>query len=141
MNMSRLPQGYASFDGAMRKEHEVSEMATGTAGTIAWFEIPAEDTERARNFYGRLFGWQFQPFDGEDYHMTYEGGGAIVKARVEAGPTVYFGTVDIDAAIARVRDLGGEAAEKQEIAGVGSYAQCTDTEGNPFGLYQHGGDA
>jgi predicted enzyme related to lactoylglutathione lyase len=52
------------------------------------------------------------------------------------GPTVFFGVEDLDAAIARVRELGGEAGEKQEIPGIGFYAQCMDTEGNPIGLYQ-----
>jgi uncharacterized protein len=51
-----------------------------------------------------------------------------------------IGTDDIDAAIARVRELGGEASDAQEIPGVGRYSQCTDTEGNPFGLYQGGGE-
>jgi uncharacterized protein len=108
-----------------------------TAGKIVWFELPAADTGRAQDFYGKLFGWQFQPFDGPgEYHMTYEGGGAIQPANGNKGALVYFGSDDIDASIARVRELGGEASDKQEIPGVGLYAQCTDSEGNPFGLYQ-----
>ena len=119
----------------------MSETMSETGGRIAWFELPAEDTKRAQEFYGRLFGWQFQAFDGEDYHMTYETGGAIYNAPGQKGPTVYFGTDDIDAAIARVRSLGGQAGDKQEIPNVGFYVHCRDTEGNPFGLYQHGGGA
>ena len=101
-----------------------------------WFEVPAGDTARARSFYGDLFGWQFQPYEGQDYHMTYEAGGAIFAAPEQTGPIVYFGVEDLDAAIERVRELGGDAGEKQEIPGVGFYAECTDTEGNPIGLYQ-----
>ena len=31
-------------------------------------------------------------------------------------------------------ELGGEAADAQEIPGVGCYPHCADTEGNAFGL-------
>ena len=108
-----------------------------TAGKIVWFELPAANTTRAQDFYGKLFGWTFQPFDGPmEYHMTHEAGGAIQPANGRKGPLVYFGSDDIDASIARVRELGGEASDSQEIPGVGRYAQATDTEGNTFGLYQ-----
>ena len=119
----------------------MSETVSETTGKVVWFELPAEDIARAREFYGRLFGWQFQAFEGmPEYQMTYEGGGAIQPGNGQKGPLVYFGTDDIDASVARVRrDLGGEASEPHEIPGIGRYATCTDSEGNPFGLYQ-GGD-
>ena len=49
---------------------------------------------------------------------------------------VYFDTDDIDATIAEARLLGGEAAEKTPIPGVGWFARCKDTEGNTFSLFQ-----
>jgi predicted enzyme related to lactoylglutathione lyase len=104
---------------------------------IAWFELPAQDTRRAQEFYGRLFGWQFEDFEGPaEYHMASEAGGAIFPANGERGPVAYFGVDDVDAARERVRELGGTAEERQEIPGVGLYAHCIDTEGNPFSLYQ-----
>ena len=104
----------------------MSETISETAGKVVWFELPAKDTTRARGFYGQLFGWQFQAFEGPtEYHMTYKGGGAIQPGNGQKGPLVYFGTDDIDAS---------------EIPGVGRYSRCTDSEGNPFGLYQ-GGEA
>ncbi|HUK44032.1 MAG TPA: VOC family protein [Gaiellaceae bacterium] len=107
-------------------------------GKITWFEIAGADGAHARGFYGSLFGWQFQPFEeGGDYQMTYEAGGAVYSAP-DKGILVYFGTSDIDASVARVRELGGEAGVPQEIANVGRYATCSDTEGNTFGLYQRG---
>jgi predicted enzyme related to lactoylglutathione lyase len=56
--------------------------------------------------------------------MSYEAGAAIFAAAEQRGPKVYFGVADIDAAIARVRELGGEAGDKQEIPGIGFYAEC-----------------
>jgi uncharacterized protein len=66
----------------------------------------------------------------------YEAGGAIANAPEQKCPIIHFGADDIDAALARVRELGGEAEEKQEAPGFGYFAYCTDTEGNRFGLYQ-----
>ena len=40
------------------------------AGKPVHFEIPAKDTSRAREFYGNLFGWQFDSMSGDAY--TYE---------------------------------------------------------------------
>jgi predicted enzyme related to lactoylglutathione lyase len=114
----------------------MTDSATSTSGKIVWFEVPAGDTERARSFYGQLFGWQFQQFGDQDYHTTSEAGGAIFGAPGQTGPVVYFGVDDVEAAIARVEELGGTSGEKQEIPGVGYYAQCKDTEGNQIGLYQ-----
>lgn len=119
----------------------MSETISETTGKVAWFELPAKDTKRAREFYGALFGWHFQSMDDQDYHITFDAAGAIKHVPEEKAPTVYFGTDDIDVSIARVRELGGEAGDKVEIPGFGHYATCTDTEGVPFSLYQDGGGA
>ena len=110
-----------------------------TDGKIAWFEIGAENAERARSFYGGLLGWTFEGFeeDGGDYQVASNGGGAVYTDEAK-GILVYFGTADIDASVARVRELGGEAGGAQDIPGIGRYAHCSDTEGNDFGLYQRG---
>ena len=41
-------------------------------GQMVHLEIPAGDTEKAREFWGSLFGWQWQEFEGSpsEYHMT-----------------------------------------------------------------------
>lgn len=114
---------------------------TETTSNIVWFELPAEDSSRAQAFYGQLLGWQFEPFGEQDYHVTHQGGGAIYGAPSQKGLLAYFGVRDIDAALARVGKLGGEAGPRHEMPGIGLYAHCTDTEGNAFGLYQDGGPA
>ena len=52
------------------------------------------------------------------------------------GPIVYFDTEDIEADVARVRELGGDAEDKQPIPHVGWFARCKDSEGNEFSLFQ-----
>jgi predicted enzyme related to lactoylglutathione lyase len=109
-------------------------------GQLVHFELPARDTGRAMSFWKSLFGWKFQEWSGPvEYHMLggNEPGGAIYPADDgPSGPIVYFGTSDIDASIARARELGGTAEDKQPIPGVGWFARCADTEGNAFSLFQ-----
>ena len=113
------------------------------AGQMVHLEIPAGDTEKARAFWGGLFGWEFQAFEGSptEYHMTRLSettGGAIMAAEgSERGPRVYFDIDDINAGVASVKELGGEANDAMPVPGMGWFATCTDSEGNDFGLWQN----
>ena len=52
-------------------------------------------------------------------------------------PIVDFDTDDIDASIAKVKELGGEAEDKTPIPHVGWFSHCTYTEkGIAFSLFQ-----
>ena len=46
------------------------------ASSIVWFEIPADNPERAKKFYGSLFGWNIKLFPGmtEYWHIDTGGG-------------------------------------------------------------------
>ena len=109
------------------------------AGRLVHFELPAKDSARAKEFYGSLFGWQFQAFGDVDYHMTQideQSGGAISGMLDGDRAMVYFDVEDIDSSLDQVRELGGEGEEKQPVPGIGWYAPCKDTEGTSFGLWQ-----
>ncbi|MGH3028896.1 MAG: VOC family protein [Gaiellaceae bacterium] len=116
-------------------------------GQMVHVEIPAGDTARAREFWGSLFGWEWQTVEAPtEYHMTRFSettGGAIYAPDPpdERGARVYFGVDDINAAGARVNELGGEAGEAMPVPGMGWFSICTDTEGNEFGLWQTEPDA
>jgi predicted enzyme related to lactoylglutathione lyase len=112
------------------------------AGEIVHIEIPADDTEQGRAFWGGLFGWQFQAYPGPwEYHMTQisdQGGAAITNMEPEKrGMRSYFAVDDINAGAARVRELGGEAADAQAVPTMGWFVTCTDPHGNEFGLWQN----
>ena len=111
------------------------------AGKLVHFELPATDTARAREFWSGLFGWKFQSWqEPVEYHMTegIEPVGAIFRAeQTQSGNLVaYFDTDDIDRSIVRIRELDGDAGEKQPIPGIGWFARCKDSEGNAFSLFQ-----
>jgi predicted enzyme related to lactoylglutathione lyase len=113
------------------------------AGQMVHVEIPAGDTAKARDFWGGLFGWQFQEFPGPtEYPMTRlsdTSGGAIYAPDPanKRGTRVYFDVDDINAGGARVEELGGEAGDAMPVPGMGWFSICKDTEGNEFGLWQN----
>jgi hypothetical protein len=114
--------------------------------TIVHFEIPADDVERAKTFYGKLFGWEFSVPPGFADYWTFAtgdpettaGGGLMARETPEqVGLVTYFGVESVDDAIARVEELGGTVVmPKQEVPGMGWWAHCLDTEGNPFAVWQ-----
>ena len=111
-----------------------------SSGKIVHIELPASDADRAQRFYAELFGWQFAEsgMPGIDYRMFQgEPGGAVYPGEnAGQGPIVYFETDDIDAELAKVRELGGQADDKQPIPGVGWFSGCKDPDGNSFSFFQ-----
>jgi uncharacterized protein len=111
-------------------------------GQIVHIEFPADDTEKAREFWGGLFGWQFESYPGpSEYHMTRiaeQQGGAISNSEPgKRGTRTYFDVDDINAGAARVNELGGKADQPMPVPNMGWFATCTDPHGNEFGLWQN----
>jgi predicted enzyme related to lactoylglutathione lyase len=111
-------------------------------GQIVHFEIPADDTAKGREFWGSLFGWEFEAFPGpSEYHLTRiseQTGGAITNMEPgKRGMRVYFDVDDIKTGAARVQELGGEAGEPMPVPSMGWFVTCTDTQGSEFGLWQN----
>jgi predicted enzyme related to lactoylglutathione lyase len=112
------------------------------AGKIVHFELPSGDADRASGFWGGLFGWPIgkSVMEGFDYRMFQTGddqAGAIMPSETPgSGVIVYFDTDDIEASIAKARELGGTAGDKQPVPTHGWFAVCKDTEGNSFCLWQ-----
>jgi len=111
------------------------------AGEMVHIEIPADDTEQARAFWGSLFGWEFQSYPGpSEYLMTRisdSSGGAITNMETgKRGTRTYFAVDDINAGAAKVKELGGEADNPMPVPSMGWFATCRDPHGNDFGLWQ-----
>ncbi len=113
-------------------------------GQMGHVEIPADDPERAKRFYGELFGWQFQETPGfEGYHMFQAGpgevGGAIGKRGEMARQTMvqYVTVGSIDDAVAKAAELGGGVVTpRTEVPGMGWYGVVRDSEGGEIGLWE-----
>jgi predicted enzyme related to lactoylglutathione lyase len=108
------------------------------AGEPSHFELGVPDAARAKVFYGELFGWSFTPTAGENAWIETAGvRGGLHDGDDAANIVVYFSVADIDAAVARVRELGGQADDPgPSERGGGRFASCRDDQGVPFGLHQ-----
>ena len=110
------------------------------------FEIPAENPERAINFYSTVFGWKFDKWAGPtDYWLITTGdsgepgiNGGLLPRRDPAQPCVNtVGVANLDQILKTVEGHGGICVvPKMAIPGVGWLAYCKDTEGHMFGMMQ-----
>ncbi|GIG56884.1 hypothetical protein Lfu02_12560 [Longispora fulva] len=108
-------------------------------GEPAFFEIGVPDAGRARDFYGRLLRWTFPPQGdgGQTWVQTPTIRGGLHGDDQERRIDVFFAVADIEAAVATVRELGGEADDpRPEEPGFGRFAFCRDDQGVRFGLRQ-----
>ncbi len=111
------------------------------AGKVVHVEIGAADVDRAQGFWSGVFGWEVGPpmspeMDYRMFQSAEDQGGAILASDQQGNITVYFDTDDIDASLAKVGELGGEAGDKTPVPTHGWFAACRDTEGNAFSLWQ-----
>jgi predicted enzyme related to lactoylglutathione lyase len=119
---------------------------------VVHFEIPAENLERAKKFYGENFGWtlnqlgpetgnyvlvQTGPTDekGMPQDKAFINGGLMKREPSASSPVLVIAVDDTDATVERVKKSGGKlVGEILDIPNVGRYARVQDTEGNVIGV-------
>ena len=111
-------------------------------GTPIWFELTTGDQDAAGDFCRAVFGWSIAPspmaeHGGYRIASAPDGEGIAGLMAAEGGmPTgwlIYFGVADVDAAAARIAELGGAIhMGPQDIPHVGRFAYATDPQGVGF---------
>lgn len=122
-------------------------MSISRKDRVVWAEIPVTDMARARTFYAGLLGGElkedttgpnpiaFLPCDGEDVVAGHLYPGK--PAARGTGPTIHLAVNgDLDAAMERVREGGGEVVSPVISIPAGSFFYAHDTEGNSVGLFK-----
>ncbi|MCZ6834371.1 MAG: VOC family protein [Planctomycetota bacterium] len=115
---------------------------------IAHFAIHADDCERAKKFYERVFGWGFEPWGPPDFWRIQTGEGAIhgalqkrrapVEGRGMIGFECTISVEDVKAiALEIVKHGGAVKAPPFTIDHVGTLVMFEDTEGNVVGAMQY----
>jgi predicted enzyme related to lactoylglutathione lyase len=121
------------------------------ADSVVHVEIIGRDPDRLREFYGQLFGWQFdlpspvagEVSDGEKYGFVNPVDGAGPVAGGIGGGTsfaphavFYIGVADVAAALAEAVRLGGSVVLPVSARPDGQLvvAQFADPEGTVVGL-------
>ena len=124
-------------------------------GRIVHFEIHVNDMERAKKFYGEVFGWSFQdwseyagvPCLGPVYGNENEHGidGALMQ-RHSAPPETHqtlnafactMGVENYDLTEVKIIENGGKLAMPNfALPGMAWQGYYIDPEGNTFGIHQ-----
>jgi predicted enzyme related to lactoylglutathione lyase len=107
---------------------------------LSLIEFPADDADRALRFWSGLLETELEPRtkdQGDGWQATRDSPAVGVHRRgTGPGDTFslpYFEVADIDAALDRVRALGGTVVHPGS-----QWAICKDSEGTPFGLARRG---
>ena len=122
---------------------------------VVHFEIPADDVERAKKFYGSSFGWELETMpmgDGEYTSVkttavdeqtqmpTDPGainGGMFQRDERLTSPVITIDVDGIDDALKQIEDAGGSTVQpRTPIPGMGAFAYFKDPEGNVLGLWE-----
>jgi predicted enzyme related to lactoylglutathione lyase len=122
---------------------------------VVHFEIPADDVDRAKKFYGSVFGWELQTMDMGDGEYTSVkttaideqtqlptepgaiNGGMFQRDERLTTPVITIDVDGIDDALKQVEDAGGSTIQpRTAIPGMGAFAYFKDPEGNVMGLWE-----
>lgn len=119
---------------------------TLVAGAPCWIDLYSSDTERATDFYRRLFGWTtLDP--GPEYggYFVFQRAGKVVAGCMgnsgeEGYPdtwTVYLHTDDADRTVEAAKERGAQViVEPMDITQNGRMAMVADPGGAAVGIWQ-----
>lgn len=102
---------------------------------------PTPDLGRGKDWYRQALGRE--PYFDEPFYVGFEVGGFELGLIPDGSPgpngvMVYWGTVDIDAELARLVGLGAEVHEPVKDVGGGiRVASVSDPFGNRFGIIEN----
>lgn len=118
---------------------------------VVHFELPAEDMERAKSFYEKVFGWKIDPIMPE-YSMVYTqevddnfmpkevgaiNGGIQKKDDILKYPAIVMEVEDIEVKLKEVEEAGAKIIMRPvDVMGRLLHARIIDTEGNVLGIIQ-----
>lgn len=113
---------------------------------FSWSELMTTSPEQATEFYGGLFGWQFDVMDmgGENYYVASLDGEKIagIMAKPSEMPAPCWGqyvtVCDIQATAEQVKALGGTLLTRPtDIPGVGKFIVFQDPQGALLSAIQY----
>ena len=120
---------------------------------VVHFEIIGQDTAKLRDYYGSLFGWEFDTNNPMNYgvvsrdeNLSPEGigiGGGIGPAPegYDGHVTFYVGVENVEASLSKAESLGGTRTMGPEtVMGSMVLGMFEDPEGHTIGLFSQASD-
>lgn len=112
------------------------------ANPIVHWELMVKDVARAQAFYGRIFGWTFNPM-GPEYTLidTGQAPGGGLMAQPPGAPmaslNTYFQVDDLDRTLHDAVEAGANViVPPMAVPGVGRFAMFLDPDQIPVGVMQ-----
>ncbi len=106
-------------------------------GSVSFVEMGSGEPEKSAAFFTEMFSWQFhQMADGNGWFETPGGRIGLHGGDAAWGAVPYFQVSDLEAAMDKVRRLGGEAEDIATAEGFGRFSNCKDPQGMRFGLHE-----
>ena len=105
---------------------------------LGYLTLSVNELERAKAFYGKLFGWEFEAGLAGDGYAHVKNTATPLGFTSEGARSfanLYFRVPDLGVATARVRELGGEVSN-EFTSPSGQGALCRDDQGTEFSLWQ-----
>ena len=142
MGVIQDPQG--AYVLAWQPKDNIGASLVNAPGAMCWNELGSPDLEGSAKFYGELLGWTTSPMEGAPtpYLVISTAAGTTNGGiRPPAPPgtppfwLVYFATQDIDAALGKVSELGGNVLVGTTDIGIAKIAVVQDPQGAVFALY------
>jgi predicted enzyme related to lactoylglutathione lyase len=116
-------------------------------GSPCWLDLGAPDVAAAADFYGSVFGWEFQSYGPEAggygfFRLEGKAVGAVGPLTEEGARSawmIYFNAPDAEATAGAVARSGGTVrVAPLDADGEGRMAQFTDPLGGQFAVWQPG---
>ncbi|MEZ0235718.1 MAG: VOC family protein [Actinomycetota bacterium] len=121
---------------------------------VVHFEIPADDVERAKSFYGSVFEWDLNTMQMDEGEYTIAtttpvdesmmptepggiNGGLMRRSDETPSPVITIDVDDIEQSLKNVEAAGGSTVTpRTPIPGMGAFGYFKDPEGNVMGLWE-----
>lgn len=132
--------------GLWQKGFHYGSQIVNDPNSFCWNELATRDIEKAKDYYGKLFGWDYElnPGTPSTYYLIKLNGemnGGIMQMTEEWGDmppawAVYFSVKNIDASLSKVEELGGKVVVPKFDTQVGPISVVSDPQGGHFYLIQ-----
>ena len=131
----------------------IADPATHIAipGKFVWFDLATSDTAASQRFYGKVFGWEFQPLRGtQERYAVIRNAGSKHRWSLPAGASAprrgaptgarwlsIASVADMDRTVAAMTAGGAQVLVPPTVVdGMGSRALLRDSQGAIVGLLQ-----
>ncbi len=129
-----------------QKNEHIGARLVNVPGTFSWNELATRDVEKAREFFGKLFGWTFEdnPHAQSKYYVIMNGerqNGGMLQMDENWGDMppywgVYFTVDNCATAVDKVGQLGGRTIMPPFDLPFGRIAVVQDDQGSAFSLFE-----